>query len=172
MHKRVITQAVALLTVFVAAGIGYFVLRPDSCRGIPREFGGCDPDLAPYTATTCLGVAEEWGRFVNDAGLRVIGDNSPRLGKAARITSERWTITHLANYRLRDLGLITECDAESFYQRGSQEFSTEFMEQAPSYLYDVQPEGEDSVAYEEWEANVRKAVAMIDQAETEPAPEP
>lgn len=169
MRALVTTAAVV---VVVLGGIGaYLLLRPDSCRGIGREFGGCNPNLAPYTATTCIGIAREWGQFVEKAGMHVMSEGPPGSGPAAQVTSERWTITQLANFRLRDLGLIEDCRADEFYAVGSEEFGEVFRAKAPHYLFDVLFDDED-VTVEQWEEDVRKAVEMIDQAEDQPAPAP
>jgi hypothetical protein len=170
-RSALVVTAAVVTVVFGAVG-AYLFSRPDSCRGLSREFGGCDPNLAPYTATTCIGIAKEWGQFVEQAGMRVVNDGPPGSGRAAQVTSERWTITQLANFHLRDLGLIADCDADEFYAAGSEEFSEEFREMAPRYLFDVQFEGEDAITSEQWEEDVKKAVAMIDQNEDQPAPPP
>lgn len=171
-RKSALALTAAIGAVVLASVGAYFLLRPDSCRGISRDFGGCDPTLAPYTATTCLGIAEEWGQFVEQAGVKVMNDGPPGSGRAAQVTSQRWTITQLANYRLRDLGLIADCGANEFYTAGTAEFSAEFREKAPQYLFDVQFEGEQPVALEQWEEDVKRAVEMIDQNEEQPAPPP
>lgn len=169
-RRRAVVVTATVVAVVAGAVGGYLLLRPDSCRGISREFGGCNPNLAPYTATTCVGIAKEWGQFVEEAGMRVMEGGPPGSGRAAQVTNERWTITQLANYRLRDLGLVADCGAGEFYAAGSREFSEEFQELAPRYLFDVQFEGEEAVTFEQWEDDVKRAVYMIDQNEDHPAP--
>jgi hypothetical protein len=96
----------------------------------------------------------------------------PGSGRASQVTSERWASPQLANYRLRDLGLIANCGADEFYAAGSEEFSEEFRTKAPSYLFDVQYENEEAVSFQQWEEDVGKTVEMIDQDEDQPAPAP
>ena len=155
MRRWVVAIAIGGLVVVG----GYFLARPDSCDGIPREMGACSADRPSYVGSNCDEVAVEWGDQLNERVIAVI--NGPAAaggeGRSVRLRTAEILVTQLANKHLRDTGLTPNCDADTFMSLGEDEFSELLVQQVGSIMY----EGSPTVEYDEWRQRVRDFVELI-----------
>jgi hypothetical protein len=138
---------------------------PTICDGISSEMGGCDPDRPIYAGETCEEIGREYGTQVDRLSLAIFnGPDDPEGSSAVRFRQVNTVAAVLANKRLRDLGIVDECDADEFMAAAEQQFSMEFHDQAGIYLYDGPPQ-----PYEAWRAETYDLIAgLIDEEEDLP----
>ena len=158
--------ALSLATVLVAmalAACNIVGTQPDSqgnCGGVSREAGGCSTERHTYVATTCDDAAKEWAAVLDAAvvgvlnGPDVVDDNarSVRLGQQLVISAVD------LNEHLRQLRLREECSVAGVMAIAEPLFSEQVRSGAGAALYDGQP----VATYDEWLADVRKVLGVID----------
>ncbi len=111
------------------------------CNGIPSDIGGCAPDRPSYTATTCEGLAEQWGAEVDRRVVAIINGPANADGKqrSVRLTEAIRLSSILAGMRMIELGIHESCDVANFLPIGKQQFSEELKAGIGGVLYDGDP---------------------------------
>jgi hypothetical protein len=160
-----IALGAAVVAVALAACGGFGSPSPTTCDGISSEFGGCDTDRPTFVGETCAEIGREYGAQISAGSLEIYnGPEDPEESRAVRAGQLNVVALSLANKRLRDLGIVDECEAEEFMAAAEPEFAPEFKEQAGVYLYDGPP-----LPYTEWRAETLDLIrGLIDQEEDLP----
>lgn len=150
---------VSVLLLAVSAVGAYFVLRPSSCDGLPREIGACDNTRPVYSGETCEAVAAEWGAHLNERALAVIEGPAVANGKAmsSRLYDVETLVSQLANKHMRDSALTPQCEPEAFFLTGESQLSPEVVERVGGIMY----EGNPTVEYEEWRIRLQEWITLI-----------
>lgn len=151
-----------LSTAFVVlAGVlaAYFVLRPDSCDGLPRDIGACSSNRPTYSGTSCAEVAEEWGKQLDTRVVAIINGPADAQGKgrSSRLLDVDILTTQLANKYLRDTGLTAQCQTEEFLATGEAQFSQQTKDGVGLIMF----EGEPEVEYSEWRGRLEQFIDSI-----------
>jgi hypothetical protein len=162
-------RLLALGTLLVAssltacAGIGPSP-RETFCEGVSSEMGGCDPARRHrFTATTCGDIAREWATFFDAEVVRVL-DGPATVGDSARsaFLARVLAVTMVdATRQLQALSLQARCDVPEFMAAAEPLFSDRVRADAGKALYD----GDPVATYDEWLADVRTRVGIIDEGE-------
>jgi len=134
-----------------------------SCDGIGAGLGGCDSNLPEFSATDCVGVAQEFGTALDERTLAVITGPEAVDGNArsVRLTHAMVLVSDLANRHLRATGLHADCDVPEFMGAAEAEFSSELRDSVGAFLYDGRP----PATYDEWLEQLNRNIVVIDQEE-------
>lgn len=137
------------------------------CDGISSDVGGCEARHS-FTATTCAGLAEEWARELDRRLLLIIRDpnRDPAQAASVRLRQALSIVTIDMNTRLVSQNLKEGCDVPEFLAVGQQFLSPELKSGVGAAMYDNAP----AVTYDEWLADVRSVLRMIDEREESPQP--
>lgn len=157
-----------VIATVILAGLLY-VSRPESCDGLPRSIGACDPDRPQFEGQTCVDVSREWGSELDQQALEVLRGPEIAGGQArsSRLYDAETLVSQLANSHMRELGLTSQCEVASFLATGESQFSGEVREGVGSIMYD----GDPMVGYEEWRSRLEGWISLILSVE-ESAPAP
>jgi hypothetical protein len=117
--------------------------------------GGCENDQPVFTGDDCPTLARE---AVEQLEQRITaihaGPEDGELTKASRAFEQtRLVIVGRLNSYLRDNDI--PCFADDLWPLMEQQFSDEFREVAPLYLYDWEVAGDDRPTWNEWTAEFR-----------------
>jgi hypothetical protein len=163
--------AAALVAGVLAIGaIVTVALTPDPpdphevCDGVERTFGGCDPDQPSFTGDSCSAVGAEFGVQLNQRIVAILrGDDVvDGQGKSARVNAAEYLTTTRANQHLREIGIVADCGGDEFLAAAEAEFSDELKTDLGPALSEFQ---DHEYTYEEWRANLRKTLRVIDMDE-------
>jgi hypothetical protein len=135
------------------------------CRGVQRESGGCDPNQPAFVGETCTEVGREYGKQLDDRMVEVINGPAISQGKArsSRALDVTVLVTARANEYLRNSGMVAACDADEFLSAAEPVFSMTLKENAGALLSEFEEHD-----YEDWFADLREAVLVIDTEEDQP----
>jgi hypothetical protein len=130
------------------------------CDDVSSEVGGCDPGRHEYLGATCDEVAKEWAAVLDEAVLGVIDgpDSVDDEGRSVRLRQAIVITTIDADQHLESLDLAAGCNAEAFLATAEPLLSADLRTKVGGAMYD----GDPLVPYEEWLADVRKVVAVIE----------
>jgi hypothetical protein len=150
---------VGVAATFLVGIAAYFLLRPDSCNGLPREIGACNSDRPSYEGETCDQVAAEWGEHLDQRVAEVIAQAaaSDRKGESSSLYSAEILVTQLANKHMRDHFITGDCESHRFMAIGEQQLSEQVRENVGHVMYDDDP----TVRYEEWRERIEANVELI-----------
>lgn len=133
--------------------------EPSGCNGVSADICGlAQPSLA---GTDCASVGSEWAQAV-DVGIRAVLDGPANVDgkqRSARIGDVMVLAFVNATGHLEALGALRACSAEAFLKAAEPEFSDELRTRVGAALYD----GEPSVGYDEFLAEVRNVVGVLDE---------
>lgn len=158
---------VAVLVVVLLAAGCVFDTRggpsPTLCDGLPADMGGCAENVPSFAGTTCIEVAEEWGRAV-DRGVVAVMDGPAVVEdkqRSARITDVLVVSSVRAGTRLDELGLLPSCDVDVFLPAGRREFSNALVDGIGEVLFDGSP----VASPEDWNVFLTRFIRIIDEGE-------
>lgn len=164
--KRSIWVLIGLAVLILSACNPLAGTQPTSCDGITSEVGGCDADRPSFTATTCDGLAVEFGKQLNDRLVPVFTGPSIVRGNArsAQIVHAESLVASLANLHLRQIGAPRTCDLDAFLSVAEGQFSDELKAKVGQFAY----EGVLIITYERWLAELREIVGAIGEPTASP----
>lgn len=130
------------------------------CNDISAEVGGCDPDAPSFTGETCDELAAEWGREVDRRLSEIIEGGDVIDGEHRSVRAHKALVlpTLLVSARIRELGLTPPCDADAFASSAESTFGDTLRKGVGGVLYDGDPQ----VTYEQWRAEMVRALAAIE----------
>lgn len=109
----------------------FYLLRPHTCHGLPRDIGACDGDRPTYAGDNCQEVAKEWGSHFDERVAQVIAgpDTSGGKGRSSRLYEAETLVSQLANRHMRHEGIIAACARDEFLATGEAQHSASVREQ-------------------------------------------
>lgn len=165
MSLRTATVALVFLGLIVAACTSSTpdLPTPSFCNGIDSTIGGCEENLPQFKATDCAGTGEEFGALLDERTRAILAGPTAVEDKArsVRLKHAMALLSILANQHLRELDIRRTCDAPEFLAAAESRFSAELRGSVGAALYDGNP----PATYEEWLAEVRRSIAVIDTEE-------
>lgn len=133
--KRSLLVGIGTLLAVAGIGIGVRAAQPDYCGFVSREVGGCDRNQPTFTASTCEGLAEEFGTQLNDRLLAIVNNPPPRdLTHATKASMDRGLVTIRMNQHMQRIRLT--CDPRQMLEDVEPHLSVEFRRKAPDYIDD------------------------------------
>jgi hypothetical protein len=133
------------------------------CAGVSSEMGGCTAERHTYTGSTCAELAVEWAAVVDKAIVAVLDGPDAVDGsrRSARLRQAIGIATVDMMPRMRELGIVQSCDMPEFLAAAEPQFSQRLRSGVGAALFD----GDPVMTYQDWVADVKKVVRMIDQNE-------
>jgi hypothetical protein len=154
----------ATLTVGIVAGCGAIsgqdpTNQSDVCDGVGRSVGGCDADQPTFSGETCLDVAGEFGRQLDERVVAILRGDDIVDGehKSVRMAHQQALLVSRVNQHLRSGAVDQACPAEKFLDDAELEFTPELRETAGDFLFGSGPR-----PYEEWRADLLKTLGAIE----------
>lgn len=136
---------------------------PTVCDGISSDIGGCTAERHNFTATTCEGLAREWGTVLDRQVVAILnGPADPVQGVSSRLKQAVVIVTTDMNTKLRALGLAETCDVPAFMAAAESAFSADLRANVGAGLYDGYP----MATYADWLADTERTVSVIDAGES------
>lgn len=166
---RLVTM-LGLLVVFSApalAGCGATATpTPTECDDIPASIGGCSSARPVYTGTTCREFAEQWGRSVDTAVLRIATEPEvlEERQRSARTQDAMILATVALGLHLDAQGRLGECTSDAVLAGADGAFTQAMRDAIPAVLYDNLP----AATWDQFEFEARKVLKVLDVAPTAP----
>jgi hypothetical protein len=160
--NRIATLALAGVSTLAACGLvgtSPQPSRPQSCKGISAELGGCD-NPPQYEGTTCAALATEWGTQVNDRVVAIIEGPAivADVARSARILRTQVLATVTLPRHMDEIGLLGECSAAQILTGALPEFDAEHRAGIGTALYDGSP----VATWEQYMTETEKSLSILD----------
>jgi len=169
---RIRTPVTRIVTIVAVLVLGASCTNPGSsfpsqtvCDGISSDAGGCTAERHSFAATTCDGLAREWATVLDRQVVTIVnGPPDPGRAVSVRLKSAVSIVTIDLNTKLRALDLAADCDVPKFMDAAQPGFSADVRAKVGAGLYD----GDPVATYEDWLADVKRTLAIIDDGESPP----
>ncbi len=138
------------------------------CNGVPADIGGCSAARPSFAATTCEGLAAEWGAAVDRRIVAIIDGPATVDGEQRSVLlSEAMSLASiLVGQRMIELGNHESCDVANFLPIAKRQFSEDLTAGIGGILFDGNPIGTQG----DWDVVLNRYIGIIDDDDVDSEP--